>query len=127
MLDRQGRGAELRVRREKRAELVERRLAQSRQCDMRRELALLGLEADADQRLLDLVAQGDELGMALDPDPEGAGLGAAEHTGAGELQGEAARAQAHERLVDIGGDTLIDLADKAQRQMEIAGIDPSRA
>ena len=127
MLDRQWRGAELRIRREKLAELVEHRLAQPRQCDMRREFALLGLEADADQRLLDLVAQGDELGMALDPDPQRARLAAAEHAGAGKLQGEAARAQAQERLVDIGGDALIDLADKAQRQMEIAGIDPSRA
>src|SRR5213075_968200 len=109
LLDRQWRGAELRVRREKLTELVEHRLAQSRQCDMRREFALLGLEADADQRLLDLVAQGDELGMALDPDPQLARLAAAEHAGAGKLQCEAARTQAHERLINVGGDALIDL------------------
>jgi hypothetical protein len=45
----------------------------------------------------------------------------------GELQCEAARPQSRERLVDIGGDAFIDLADEAQRQLEIAGIDPSRA
>src|ERR1051326_3308107 len=127
MLDRQWRGAELRMHREKRAELFERRLAQPRQGRVRRKFALLGLEADPDQRLLDLVAQSDKIGMAFDAYPQLARLATAEHPRARELQCEATRPQSRERLVDVGGDAFIDLADEAQRQMEIAGIYPSRA
>ena len=70
MLDRQRIGAKLRVGGEEMTELVEFRIAQPRQRDMRREFALLRFEPDADQRLLDLVAQPDQLGTALDPDPQ---------------------------------------------------------
>ncbi len=67
-------------------------------------------------------------GAALDPDPKIARLAAAaENPGAGELQGEPAGPQPRQRLVDIGGPILADLADKAQGQMEIAGVDPFRA
>src|SRR5438128_8328777 len=104
MLDRQRRGAEPRICRQEIAELVERRVAQPRQGYMRHEFARLGLEADADQRLLDLAAQRYQLGLTLDPDPESARPVAAEHAGAGELQRKAPRPQPPERIVDIGRD-----------------------
>src|ERR1051326_636957 len=98
MLDRQWRGAELRMHREKRAELFERRLAQPRQRHMRREFALLWLEANPDQGLLDLVAQSDKLGMAFDAYPQLPRLATAQHPPAGKLQcEEIGRASCRER------------------------------
>src|ERR1700730_6085467 len=68
-LDPQGIGAELRVGHHKLAQLVERGVAKPRQSDVRRKFARLRCKADADQRLLDLVAQPSELGAALDSCP----------------------------------------------------------
>jgi len=85
MVDREWRGAELGMHREKCAELVERRLAQPRQGHVRRKFALLGLEADPDQGLLDLVAQRDKLGMAFDAYPQLPRLATAKHASAREL------------------------------------------
>src|SRR5580704_2744556 len=100
MLDRQWRGAEPCVGRQEIAKLIERRVAQPRQGHMRHEFARLGVEADADQRLLDLDAQRYQLGLTFDPDPELARLITAEDADPGELQCEAPRPQPPQRLVD---------------------------
>src|SRR5689334_12976365 len=127
MLDLQRLGAELRMGREVSAELVEHRIAQPRQRHMRRITSPLGFEPEADQRLLDLVAQLRERRVALDTDPQRVRLVAAEHTGAGQLEREPARFQPRQRLVDIAGQPLVDLTDKSQGQVQITGIDPLRA
>src|ERR1700730_6879190 len=88
--DRQRAGPELGMRGEKGGELVKRRLVEPGQGDVRREFARLRRQPDATQRLLDLVAQRDQLGAALDPDPKAPRLvSTAENTRPGELQGEA--------------------------------------
>jgi hypothetical protein len=46
--------------------------------------------------------------------------------GAGQRHVEAGRAYPGERRVDVARRALVDLADEAQRQMHIAGIDPAR-
>src|SRR5438552_3695577 len=111
-LDRQRVGAELRMRREIAGELVERRLMEPRQGDVRREFARLRRQPNANQRLLDLVAQRNQLGAALDPYPEAARLvTTAENAGPGKLQRKAAGSQSSQRFVDIGCDILSCLAD----------------
>src|SRR5580704_11108982 len=64
-LDPQGIGAELRMCHQKLVQLVERRVAKPRQSDVRRKFARLRRQADADQRLLDLIAQPGEPGTTL--------------------------------------------------------------
>src|SRR5215469_14081432 len=124
--DRQRVGPELRMRGEKAGELVERWLMEPRQGDVRREFARLRCQSDANQRLLDLVAQCNQLGGALDPYPKAPRfVAAAENAGSGELQGEAAGPQSSQRLVDFGCDVLRGLADETQGQVEITGIHPS--
>src|SRR6266850_2570796 len=121
--DRQRVGAELGMRGEIAGELVERRLMEPRQGDVWREFAGLRRQSDANQRLLDLVAQRDQLGAALDPYPKAARFVAApKNAGPGELQSEAARSQSSQRLVDIGRDVLGGIADETQGQVEITGI-----
>ena len=46
---------------------------------------------------------------------------------AGERQRKAGRLDAQQRGIDIGCRRIVDRADKAQRQMELAGCDPARA
>src|SRR6516162_5100359 len=75
--------------------------------------------------MLDLVAQPNELGRALDPYPQAARLvAAAENAGPGELQGKPACPQSRQRLVDVGRDGLVGLADEPQGQVKVAGIHP---
>ena len=88
MIDRQRIGPKLRMGGEEVTERVKLRIAQPRQCHVRREFALLRLQTGADQRLLDLVAQPDQFGAPLDPDPQRMRPASAEHAGAGQLQRE---------------------------------------
>src|SRR5262245_58767712 len=86
MLDRQRVGAKPRVRREKTGECLKLRVAQPGQRDMRREFALLRRYPDPNQRLLDLVAQPRQFGVALDANPQRMRPAAAKDAGAGDLQ-----------------------------------------
>src|SRR6202048_5310954 len=69
-LDPQGIGTELRVGHQKRVQLVEWGVAKPRQSDVRRKFARLRRKADADRRLLALVAQPHGLGAALASCPQ---------------------------------------------------------
>ena len=121
-LNRQRVGAKLRMRCKKTAELVKRRVAEPSQGDVWRKFAWLGRQTNADQRLLDLVPQSDQLGRAINPYPKAPRfVTAAENTGPGKLQRKAARSQSSQGLVDIGREILGDLADEAQGQVEITG------
>ena len=126
-VDRERLGAEPGMRGEISRELVERRVVQPRQGDVRSEFARLGRQPGADQRLLDLVAQGGELGTALDPDPQIARLVPPPKTPVPASCKANRRARSRDqRIVDIGRDILADFADEPQGQVEIAGVDPSR-
>ena len=79
------------------------------------------------KRLLDLVAQRRRAsGKLLHPDPQIARPVAAKDAGSRELQHKPACPQPQQCLVDIGLPDLADLADEAQGQAAIAGIDPAR-
>src|ERR1700758_255493 len=109
------------------AQLVERRLMQPRQRDMRREFAGLWRKPRANQRLLDLVTQCHELSRTLNAHPEAMRLvRPAKTAGSGELQGKSTRAQPCQRVVDIGRDCLTGLADEPQSQMKVSGVHPPR-
>src|SRR5260221_2400051 len=120
-------GAEQRIGALEVLHIQRRDLLQPRQADMRAVASRVRREADTHHRRLDLVAQMKERGVALDADPKEARRIAAEMPGAGQRPAGAGPAYPGERRGDVARRALVDLADEAQRQMHIAGIDPARA
>src|ERR1700761_8298371 len=91
---------------------------------MRRVSPLVRREAEARQRAFDLAVQMLERVVALDADPE---LAQAEMPDRCQRDVETRRMDVAERGIDILGLALVDLADEAQGEMVIPGIDPFRA
>src|SRR5580693_817809 len=75
------------------------------------------------QRAFHLALKLQQRRRLLDADPQHAG---AELTDARERQLEARSRQAQERRIDIARQSLIDLADEAERHMKVAGVHPTR-
>jgi len=95
-------------------------LTHSRDGDMRFELAALGRQPGVDQSAFDLCLERDEGGIGRDADPQRAHPATlAEMADAVELEIEAGAPDGRQRLADIDRDAAIDIADEAQREMEL--------
>jgi hypothetical protein len=101
--------------------------SQSRQRDMRRELARFGGEADAAQGALVLGLQFDQRRGGLRVDDDGARPAAAKGADAVQRHPEARPGDGVERVGDIAGRRAVDIADEAQRQMIEIRLQPARA
>ena len=91
---------------------------------MRRVAPLFRREAEPRQRAFDLAVKMLERVIALDADPK---LAQPEMPDRREGEIETRRMNLAERGIDILCPALIDLADEAQGEMVIPGIDPFRA
>ena len=107
--------------------LLVRRAAQPRERDVGREFPRLGFESDALERRLDLLLKVQQRAVGAHARPQRARVLAAELTHAGELELEARRVDGEQRIIDVVTDILGDLADEAERQMELMVIHPARA
>src|SRR5882762_6450606 len=127
LVDRNRTAAEQGVMRKKRHDFFARRRFQSCQRDVGREFARLGFQPDAQQRRLDLLLQMHQRVVRAHAGPQGARILAAEFADAREFQRKSRRPNGGERVVDIVRDILIDFADEAEREMQLAVAGPARA